>query len=103
MKYEGDPGLLFFEFQFVLARMSWDIYRDTDKKTPENMLRYLLGKYLYIKPNSEENGEYPKTQKVHLNKLVVYHEKYEIESSEESDGGGEEEEFGRGFITNKQN
>lgn len=52
MKYEGDPGLLFFEFQFVLARMSWDIYRDTDKKTPENMLRYLLGKYLYIKPNS---------------------------------------------------
>lgn len=34
IKHDGDPGLLFFEFQFMLARMSWEIYRDTDKKLP---------------------------------------------------------------------
>lgn len=47
------------------------------------MLKYLFSKYLYIKSNDQADESYPTTNKIHLNRLQTYHEKYEVESEEE--------------------
>ena len=51
--HPGDPGIMLFEFQLLIIRLSWDSHpKDLEKKDIGMVLeRYL--KYLYLRKNDE--------------------------------------------------
>jgi len=74
-KHVSDPGLIFFEFALVLARIGWDTYpKDIDRKGIDVVMERFFGKALSLRSQQHRSTEVVPYKK-HLAKLKEY-EKY---------------------------
>jgi hypothetical protein len=71
-KHVSDPGIMFFEFELILARIAWDSFpKDMDRKGIDSVMERFFGKTLSLRSHVNLTTEIIPFKK-HLSKLKDY-------------------------------
>ena len=77
IRSEGDPGLLLFEFIYMIARIAVETSKEMDnaKKVFDYVLTKFFTSYLFIRNNEDlsKKKEFPNINKPFLNNLKMFY------------------------------